>query len=148
MKALHKGFLQGCPDLNKELVAKYLNPSPATAKGHMKRPKKGIRSTGKAATKKGDVVNNVPTPVPQVAPPVLPVFFEPPPYHGPAYSVQHEANFIPKDDLTANVFVLVLSQIRSVVSYIITSPGNSPSCLLTEMSAPLSCITTKPTPSW
>ncbi len=36
MKALCKGFLHGCPNLNKELEAKYLNPSPATAKGHMK----------------------------------------------------------------------------------------------------------------
>jgi hypothetical protein len=45
MKALKKGFLKGCPNLRKELVTKYLNPSPATAKGHMKRPKKGIRST-------------------------------------------------------------------------------------------------------
>jgi hypothetical protein len=45
MKALKKGFLKGCPDLSEELVTKYLNPSPATAKGHMKRPKKGIWST-------------------------------------------------------------------------------------------------------
>jgi hypothetical protein len=45
MKALKKGFLKGCPNISKTLVTKYLNPSPATAKGHMKRPKKGIRST-------------------------------------------------------------------------------------------------------
>jgi hypothetical protein len=45
MKALKRGFLNGCPNLSKELVTKYLSPSPATAKGHMKRPKKGIRST-------------------------------------------------------------------------------------------------------
>jgi hypothetical protein len=45
MKALREGYLKGCPNLSKELVAKYLNPSPATAKGHMERPKKGIRST-------------------------------------------------------------------------------------------------------
>jgi hypothetical protein len=45
MKASKKGFLKGCPNLRKELVTKYLNPSPATAKGHMKRPKKGIHST-------------------------------------------------------------------------------------------------------
>jgi hypothetical protein len=36
LKALRKGFLKGCPNLLKELVTKYLNPSPATAKGHMK----------------------------------------------------------------------------------------------------------------
>jgi hypothetical protein len=47
LKALGKGFLKGCPNLSEELVTKYLNPSPATAKGHMKRPKKEIRSTAK-----------------------------------------------------------------------------------------------------
>jgi hypothetical protein len=45
MKALKRGFLKGCPNISEDLVTKYLNPSPATAKGHMKRPKKGIRST-------------------------------------------------------------------------------------------------------
>jgi hypothetical protein len=45
MKALRKGFLKGSPNINEELVRKYLNPSPATAKGHMKWPRKGIRST-------------------------------------------------------------------------------------------------------
>jgi len=45
MKALKKGFLKGCQNLSKDLVTKYLNPSPATAKGHMKCPKKGIQST-------------------------------------------------------------------------------------------------------
>jgi hypothetical protein len=47
LKALQNGFLKGCPNLLEELVTKYLNPSPATAKGHMKQPKKGIRSTQK-----------------------------------------------------------------------------------------------------
>ncbi len=36
MKALRKGYLKGCPNLSEELVTKYLNPSPATAKGYMK----------------------------------------------------------------------------------------------------------------
>jgi hypothetical protein len=104
VKALRKVFLQGCPNLNQELVAKYLYPNPATAKGHMKQPKKGIKSMGKAAAKKGDVINNVPTLVPQVAPPVLPVFIEPPPYHRPAYGAQHEANLILDNNSIANVF--------------------------------------------
>jgi hypothetical protein len=106
MKALRKGFLQGCPNLNKELIAKHLNPSPATAKGHMKQLKKGIRSTGKPAKKKSNLVNKLPTPVPQAAPPVLPVFVEPPPYHGPAYGAWHEANIIPDNESIANVFFL------------------------------------------
>ncbi len=44
-KAVHKGFLKGCPNLSKKLILKYLNPSPATAKGHMKRPWHIIKST-------------------------------------------------------------------------------------------------------
>ncbi len=45
LKALKQGFLEGCPNMTIPLVKKYLNASPATSKGHMKRPKKGIRST-------------------------------------------------------------------------------------------------------
>ena len=36
LKAVWKGFLDGCPNINVKLILKYLNPSPATAKGHMK----------------------------------------------------------------------------------------------------------------
>ncbi len=50
-KAIRRGFLKGCPNLNQELVVKYLNLSPATAKGHMKCPKQGVRT--KNANKKG-----------------------------------------------------------------------------------------------
>ena len=52
MKAMQQGFLKGCPNLNPELVVKYLKPSPATAKGHMKCPKQGIRSTRKMLPKR------------------------------------------------------------------------------------------------
>ena len=45
LKALRRGYLKGCPNLTVHGVTKYLNPSPATAKGHMKRPQQGIRST-------------------------------------------------------------------------------------------------------
>jgi hypothetical protein len=45
LKAVRRGFLDGCPNLSKKLINKYLNASPATAKGHMKRPRHGIRST-------------------------------------------------------------------------------------------------------
>jgi hypothetical protein len=40
-----KGFLKGCPNISEKLILKYLNPSLATAKGHMKQPRQGIRST-------------------------------------------------------------------------------------------------------
>jgi hypothetical protein len=45
LKATRRGFLKGCPNISETLILKYLNPSPATAKGHMKRPRHGIRST-------------------------------------------------------------------------------------------------------
>jgi hypothetical protein len=45
LKAIKRGYLKGCPNLTAHGVNKYLNPSPATAKGHMKRPRQGIRST-------------------------------------------------------------------------------------------------------
>jgi hypothetical protein len=45
LKAIQKGFLKGCPNLTAKGVTRYLNPSPATAKGHMKRPHQGICST-------------------------------------------------------------------------------------------------------
>ncbi len=88
-----KGFLKGCPNLLEGLVTKYLNPSPATAKGHMKQPKKGIWSTQKKVTTKGDNnVPSVPAPIPQVVPPPLPLFVEPLPYNGPAYGARMDVN--------------------------------------------------------
>ena len=98
-------LLKGCPNISKKLVTKYLNSSPATAKGHMKRPKKGIRSTQKQVKTKGDSnVPRIPMPVPQVAPHPLPLFVEPIPYNGPAYSARMEVNYIPDDESIANVF--------------------------------------------
>ncbi len=38
LKAVRRGFLDGCPNLSEKLINKYLNTSPATTKGHMKRP--------------------------------------------------------------------------------------------------------------
>ncbi len=45
LKAVWKGFIKGCPNLTKKLILKFLNQSPATAKGHMKIPCHGIKST-------------------------------------------------------------------------------------------------------
>jgi len=42
LKAIRRGFLDGRPNLSAKGVTRYLNPSPATAKGHMKRPHQGI----------------------------------------------------------------------------------------------------------
>jgi hypothetical protein len=45
LKAIRRRYLNGCPNLTAKGVSKYLNPSPATAKGHMKQLRQGIRST-------------------------------------------------------------------------------------------------------
>ena len=45
LKAMRKGFLKGCPNISEKLILKYLNPSPATAKGQMKLSRQGIHST-------------------------------------------------------------------------------------------------------
>jgi hypothetical protein len=50
LKAVRRGFLKRCPNIIKKLILKYLNPSPATAKGHMKQPRHGICSTTPKAT--------------------------------------------------------------------------------------------------
>ena len=45
LKAIKQGLLRGAPNLSEKLIKTYLPPAPATAKGHMKRPRHGIRST-------------------------------------------------------------------------------------------------------
>jgi hypothetical protein len=69
LKAVHKGFLKGCPNMTEILILKYLNASPATTKGHMKRPRHGIRSTRPKPMAKG-CPNAIPGPVAQIAAPV------------------------------------------------------------------------------
>jgi hypothetical protein len=45
LNAINAGFLRGAPHLNAKSVQKYFTPSPATSKGHMKCPRKGLWST-------------------------------------------------------------------------------------------------------
>jgi hypothetical protein len=47
LKAIKHGYLKGCPNLTAHSVNKYLNPSPAMAKGHMKCPRQRIRITSR-----------------------------------------------------------------------------------------------------
>jgi len=129
MKALRKGYLKGCPNLSEELVTKYINPSPATAKGHMKRPKRGIRSTTKQVKTKGDsnVMSIIPGPQPQAAPHALSLFVEPLPYNGPAYNARREVHYIfDNDESIANVFCFgaFADKVSGVVYNDLT--GNSP----------------------
>jgi hypothetical protein len=94
LKAVRKGFLRGCPNLSETLILKYLNPSPATAKGHMKRPRHGIRSTSR---------NTSPT---TIGPPLLLV---PPPGVFTLQNVDHGVGthhhvIVDDDESIANVF--------------------------------------------
>jgi hypothetical protein len=73
LKAVWKGFLKGCPNMTKTLILKYLNPSLATTKGHMKQPRHGICSTRPKPMRNG-TATNIPVPVAQIAPPLLPLF--------------------------------------------------------------------------
>ena len=92
LKATRRGFVRGCPNMSAKLILKYLNPSPATAKGHMKQPRHGIRSTTKRPeTPAPPHITPVPIiphnvqPLPAVRPPILPLFQAPQAYPGPAY---------------------------------------------------------------
>ena len=95
LKAVRRGFLQGCPNLSEKLILKYLIPSPATAKGHMKRPQHGIRSTR----------FNTPTTVAPPLPILLPQGEIPPrPYeHGVLHGIGHHV-ILDNDESIANVF--------------------------------------------
>ncbi len=50
LNAIRRGYLKGCPNLTAHRVSKYLNPSPATAKGHMKQPHQGIQHMRRVLT--------------------------------------------------------------------------------------------------
>jgi hypothetical protein len=89
--------------MTKKLITKYLNASPGTTKGHMKRPQHGIKSTRPNPPKvRLQPVPNIPTapsqPVAQIEPPVLPLFNEGPVYPGPAYGATSGPNLIGSDD--------------------------------------------------
>ena len=115
LKAVRRGFLKGCPNMTEKLILKYLNPSPATAKGHMKRPRHGIRSTtprsGRNATEGNTLV-----PVDPIS--VAKQVVQPPEaidsdklevdsvenWDFPAFPPPTPANLITDDDSIANVF--------------------------------------------
>ena len=55
-KAIDNNQLIGFPNLTSKLVQKYLPDSTATAKGHMNRTKRGLRSTTKSQTSKAEEI--------------------------------------------------------------------------------------------
>jgi hypothetical protein len=111
LKATQKGFLKGCPNLTKKLIVKYLNPSPATAKGHMKCPRHGIKSTRPKQSRTAvleipKIPQAPPQPVDQVDASVLPLVQEIPLYSGQAYHATQGPNLIGSDgdESITNIF--------------------------------------------
>jgi hypothetical protein len=66
LKTIRRGFLKGCPNLTVAGVTKYLNPSPAAAKGYMKQPRIVIRSTRQAITPTHSAAPLLPTDAPNL----------------------------------------------------------------------------------
>ncbi len=105
LKAVRKGFLKGCPNLTKKLILKYLNPSPATTKGHIKRPKHGIKSTRPKPPKESGItkitVISYPPQVDQMEVPKVLIKEQPRPLHA-----TNLPNLIrdDEDESIANVF--------------------------------------------
>jgi hypothetical protein len=105
LKAVRKGFLIVCPNLTEKLILKYLNPSPATAKGHMKCPKHGIKSTRPKPPKESGItkipVISYPPQVDQMEVPKVLIEGQPRPLHA-----TNLPNLIgeDEDESIANVF--------------------------------------------
>ncbi len=70
LKAIRCGFLKGCPNLTVVGVTKYLNPSPPTAKCHMKRPRMGTQSTQCIIAHAPIMANAAPAPIKTNPPPI------------------------------------------------------------------------------
>jgi hypothetical protein len=95
LKAVRKGFLRGCPNLSEKLILKYLNPSLATTKGHMKRPRHGIRSTRRTPR------TTVASPLP-IIPPHMEIRPRPN-EHGVSHGIHHNV-ILDDDESIANIF--------------------------------------------
>jgi hypothetical protein len=87
---MRKGFLKGCPNLSEKLILRYLNPSPETAKGHMKRLHHGINSMQTKTTQPPSVSPPIATKLPTPILPGAPYVF--PPAAVQPYPIQHQAN--------------------------------------------------------
>ncbi len=95
LKAVRRGLLKGSPNMTEKLILKYLNPSPATAKGHMKCPYHEIWSTEPKLPMSNQVF---PFPGAPMVPLVIPQLDAVPVFPGPAYEARLEPNLIAMDD--------------------------------------------------
>jgi len=125
MKASKKGFLKGCSDLSEDLVTTLIPRLQQLAGTSIPR-----------------------SPIAHANPPILPLFNEAPPYHGPAYNVTIGPNIIADDEFIANVFCFgaFAEKITGVVYNDLTE--NFPFMSLDGSLCFLSCITTRQTQYW
>jgi hypothetical protein len=84
LRAIKHNFLKGTSHLCANMVHKYLQPSPATSKGHMKRPWKGLQST----TIKPQKMTQLTTP-----PPLPPIIVDHPPMPGLIAAANKDSNY-------------------------------------------------------
>ncbi len=142
LKAVRHGFLCGCPNMT------------ATAKGHMKRPRHGIRSTRRQVRSDAPTAPSIPViprldtlsvgptqhDAPVVVFPAPDSFFQPP---------DRIPNIIigDDDDLVLIFFARRLSRTNFRVSCTLTSRVTSPSCRLTGMYVSSLFTITSPTQS-
>ncbi len=104
LKATRRGFLKLCSNLTKKLILKYLNPSPATAKGLMKGPRHGIvegtcpKQSRMAVLETPTIQQAPPQPVTQIDTPVLLLAHEIPFYPGQAHNAPTVPNLIGSDN--------------------------------------------------
>jgi hypothetical protein len=114
------------PQSQSRTCGKILEPKSCNSKRPHEVPKARNQKYTETATKKGDSVINIPTTIRQDAPTILPIFVEPPQYHGSAYGARSQANIIPDDKSIANVFCFgaFVNKISGVVYNDLT--GNFP----------------------
>jgi hypothetical protein len=119
LKAVRRGFLDKCPNLSEKLINKYLNASPATAKGHMKCPRHGIRSTTPKPIKLTEIqpVREGTHLLPQAPALAIPIQI-PPPHVMPNYTGPNLIGDEEDDASIANVFCFgVFADKQSGVMY-------------------------------
>ncbi len=91
--------------MKETLVLKYLNPSTAMAKGHMKRPRQGIRST-RPKIRPNAPHTQIPVPIIEDVTIYVKPHLPDPPFPGPAYGARGGPHAVDDDDeeSIANIF--------------------------------------------
>jgi hypothetical protein len=144
IKAIRRSFLKGCPNLTAKGVAKYLNPSPASAKRHMKCSQQAIQSTHR----KNAIPLSETHTLANIDNEIEHKNFD---YGLEQQLLPHTgANVITNDDspMDANFFCFAVFADKNTGLIYNTLPDCSHLCPLKETYASLLYITTKQTPFW